>query len=409
MNTLARVSIKFLFLAQIILVLFILCIILRIGGYLVLAILVVFTIFLTKEWWHTNNQNIPESWGIHVRKSLKSLWTILLLIIILAVFLFPFYIQPIMKIKTEENKIILQEIVKNITANGTTDIEKAKAIYNWFDPNSGNMKNVWNKKVLFQVYPLMIYLEPPYFCIRIFKHDYPLWVLTSRCGECEEYALLYMEMANEAGLKVRSVHNHGEEHNWDEVLINGRWVIVDPSQHLFDHNPSVYETHRHLNVSYVFALYLNGSVEDVTSRYTRMSTIKIKVMTGGAEVVPNATVIVYSKNYNPTGQFTGLTCKTDENGECTFQIGGGKYKIKVIDNSIIPRLAEIEFEVKEGSTIPIPLTARRTIFSLFYVKLPPTVNRLCGIFGIVGLLLMLWYSTVTYVTLSKIEKEQLKR
>jgi len=390
-------------------VLLLLCVLLGIKGYLILFAFLILAILLSLSLDDTIDQNIPETWKSDFQRSLKSFWSLLLLMVILTIFLFPFYIQPIMKMKAEENRVVLHEIVKNITGNATTDIEKAKAIYDWFGSNSGNMKNVWHKKILFQIYPLTINLEPPYLCIRLIKHKYSLWILTSRCGACEEYALLYMEMANEAGLKVRSIHNHGEEHNWDEVFIDGRWVIVDPSQRLFDPDPSIYELGRRLNISYVFALYPNSSIEDVTSRYTRTSTIKIKVTTNEGNVVPNATVIVYSKNYNPVGQFTGLTCKTDENGRCVFQLGGGKYKIEVIDSSVIPRLAEIELEVKEGSTITASLHAKRTVLSLFYIKLPSTLSFASGVLLIIVLSLMLWYLTVAYITLFHVEKGQSKK
>lgn len=55
-----------------------------------------------------------------------------------------------------------------------------------------------------------------------------MWILASRCGACIEYSLLYRGLAVASNLTVRSVHNPGEDHNWDEVLINGSWVIVGP-------------------------------------------------------------------------------------------------------------------------------------------------------------------------------------
>ena len=400
-----RVRIKLL----LIFVLLLLWILLGIKGYLILFVFLILAVLLIRSLHDTADQNIPETWKSDFQRSWKSFWSLLLLMIILTTCLFPFYIQPIMKMKAEENRVVLHEIVKNITANATTNIEKAKAIYDWFGSNSGNMKNVWHKKILFQIYPLTINLEPPYLCIRLIKHSYSLWILTSRCGACEEYALLYMEMANEAGLKVRSIHNHGEEHNWDEVFIDGRWVIVDPSQHLFDPNPSIYELGRHLNVSYVFALYPNGTIEDVTSRYTRTSTMKIRITTNEENILPNATITVYSKNYNSAGQFTGLTCKTDENGECVFYLGGGKYEIKVIDNSVIPRLAKIELEVKEDSTITLSLHAKKSILSLLYIKLPSTLTFASRVLLVIVLSLMVWYLTVAYIALFHVARRQAKR
>ena len=405
---LSRIPTKVLINLLLIFVLLLLRIFLGIKGYFILFLFLILAILLIRSLHDTADQNIPETWKSDFQRSLKSFWSFLLLIIILTTCLSPFYIQPIMKTKAEENRAVLHEIVKNITANATTDIEKAKAIYHWFDTNSGNIKNTWHKKILFQIYPLTINLEPPYFCIRLINHDYPLWVLTSRCGACEEYALLYMEMANEAGLKVRSIHNHGEEHNWDEVFINDRWIIVDPSARLFDPSPSIYERGRRLNVSYIFALYPNGSIEDVTNRYTRTSTIKIRVTTDEGNVLPNATITVYSKNYNSAGQFTGLTCKTGRNGICVFHLGGGKYEIKVMDSSVIPRLAKIELKAKEGSTITLSLHAKKSILSLLYIKLPSTLTFASRLLLVILLSLMLWYLTVAYITLFHVRRRQAK-
>jgi hypothetical protein len=69
----------------------------------------------------------------------------------------------------------------------------------------------------------------------------PVWVLevlTSKRGDCQEHAILFTTLARAAGVPARTVGGIayvGDEiqafggHAWNEVLIDGKWVPVDPT------------------------------------------------------------------------------------------------------------------------------------------------------------------------------------
>ena len=54
-------------------------------------------------------------------------------------------------------------------------------------------------------------------------------------------------------------------------------MIINPSTGLFDASPRIFEEGRGLNVSYVYAEYPNGTIVDVTEKYTDTGTLRILV------------------------------------------------------------------------------------------------------------------------------------
>lgn len=72
----------------------------------------------------------------------------------------------------------------------------------------------------------------------------------SRQGDCTEYMYLFNAMARINGIPARSVGGYvysesavfraRDYHNWSEIFIDGRWMIVDPQKKSFFENPSHY-------------------------------------------------------------------------------------------------------------------------------------------------------------------------
>ncbi len=303
-----------------------------------------------------------------------------------------------MNFVSDNNKAVLTRVVSNITMNTSSELDKARVVFEWFNSTNGNMQNVYGKNLLFEYYPLEVYTGPPYFCIRLIGHDNPLWILTTRCGACDEYALLFMEMANEAGLKVRSIHNHGENHNWDEVLVDGRWVIVDPSWPKFNPPPSFYDKNRVtangdvINLSYAYALYPNGDVEDVTERYTNVGTLEVKAVDERGRILSNVRIHLLSNNY-VEGKYTGLNCITDGEGTCVFSLGGGNYTLISRNDEIPPLYNQTSVTIEENKLKSIEVILKKDISMI------PIPSRIYAI----SFSVILWVLLVFYLSLIRLE------
>ena len=334
---------------------------------------------------------------------IRTWWSICILILLLMVFLFPLYFPPIMKSTADSNAEHITGIVEEITKNTTNDVEKSKIILEWFDGNSENIHNVYGKKLLFfQIYPLHIYLEKPYFCIRLLGHQNPLWVLTSRCGACAEYSLLFREMASAANLTVRSIHNPGEDHNWDEVLINDDWiVVVDPTQVNLGSNSSGYnisrgffEERRDLNISYVFALYSNGTKEDVSYRYTNLTNLTILTLDENKNPLPNVSMFILSNNYRKEVD-TNLNSISNSQGKCKVEIGGGNYTIIAKDHGFIPLFNKTTFSVNENKDNNITIILKKDWAEISFS------NTLLNILLSALIPVLLWILITFYICLIK--------
>ncbi|MEM2742191.1 MAG: transglutaminase-like domain-containing protein [Nitrososphaeria archaeon] len=275
-------------------------------------------------------------------------------------FMTPLYIMPVIDKMQREN---LRSLVSSIVKDSSNDLEKARKIYEWMI-NPECMKNVYRE---YKIDNYIVFLfKPPFVCLRLTGEKYPLWVLFSRCGACMEYALLYREIANAANLTVRSVHNPGEDHNWDEVLVGDKWMIVDASWPIFDPSPSFYEVSRGLNVSYVYAQYPNGSIIDLTKRYTNTSLVRIIVLNKNNCPIENAIVKFYSLNLNNVErEIRHLECLTDVNGSCEVRLGEGKYKIKVGKfNNLIGYFSETSLELVENDSKEVILVLHEDLMHL---------------------------------------------
>jgi len=265
------------------------------------------------------------------------------------------------------------------------------------------MKYICNKQdLLLRLYPLHVYLTPPFICIRLIEHDTPKWVFVSRCGCCAEYSLLFREIAQEANLTVRSIHNPGEDHNWDEVLINGKWIIVDPSWPIFNPLPNFYEVNRSLNVSFVYAEYPNGTRKILTHKYSNVTNISIVVLDSNKIPVSGVKISIISHNYKGKGIFTGLNCTTNEYGECTIQLGGGVYTLKAVKIegwSVL--INQTKITVNENKNLSITLRIEKDIF----MSVDKLLNNVCSPLCMsVVYVFLLWIVTILYAFTFKLEK-----
>jgi len=357
--------------------------------------------------------------NLNFKKAIKIRY-IILLIAILLFFLSPIYLPHIIKHHIEEYaqsetaKSDLHKLTSKITGEYNDETNKTKAILRWFDRDSRNINNILQKEeLLIEIYPLHIYTSKLYICIRLIGHENPLWVLKSRCGACGEYALLYREIANASNLAVRSIHNPGEDHNWDEVLINDDWVVVDPSIVNLSNNETGFNASQMLNeewwnISHVFALYPNRTAEDVTYRYTNLSNLTIITIDENKMTVSNVSVQILSNNrVSKKGVNTRVNCTTDFRGSCEIKIGSGNYTIKgEKENNGLRLSAESTItlmENEDNSTQPI---LKRDRFWWLQYPLPPSLMLILLILCCIGL----WSFIILYIEAitKEIEKEKVK-
>jgi hypothetical protein len=285
-------------------------------------------------------------------KSMK-LFTIFLMIFLIffqTLLFFPFFTIPLMGVRSDANVTELNNIVKDIIKNDTSNYAKAQSILNWFNRKSGNMYNVWG-------YPLISGLESngrlnfgDYFlcilCMRNYGRDTPLWILTSRCGSCEEHALLYREMAHAANIPVRSIHCYEGNHCWDEVFINNTWIIVDPARQLFN-PPRENYSKEFKNPRYILAELPEGSkVIDATKNYSKLVNVSLFLVDKNNITLPHIRIEVFSSNETGVEKRTELFLVSDENGRCNFTLGAGwaifqsKDNYRKLNNYTLQNLSE---------------------------------------------------------------------
>ncbi len=100
--------------------------------------------------------------------------------------------------------------------------------------------------------------------------------MKKRRGRCGEYSVLMFRMLQALGYDTRWVVDWGD-HCWVEVLVNGRWLHVDPCEAVVD-QPSLYESWNK-NLTFCVAYSLNPTAEavDVTCEYcTDMKSARLR-------------------------------------------------------------------------------------------------------------------------------------
>lgn len=86
-----------------------------------------------------------------------------------------------------------------------------------------------------------------------------VYALQTRSGDCTEYAALFVALCRSSGIPARLVGGYRlyrdallepmAYHNWAEVAIDGRWILVDPSEGIFDSDYENYFAFRVLGES----------------------------------------------------------------------------------------------------------------------------------------------------------------
>lgn len=331
-------------------------------------------------------------------RKICSLIMAFLIAVSLSGYYFNILAEPIAHAQAEKNRHQLEQIVEELIKDVDTDENKTIAVLKWFDYNAGNIHNAYHlehrgKAIIYPLFwPFQIrtrvslITKEPYIGIRVYKDEDSLWILTTRYGHCGEFALLFRDMANAAGLKVRRIVCPGENHEWNEVLIDNRWIVIDATRvgtakdNGFDIPPSFMENkianEKHIlqgNVSYVYAEYANGTIVDVTSTYTNITNITIRVIDEKSRPLAGVKlrVISHNRDYRRDTKMPHLI--TDKSGVCTFSIGGGKYTIKATKDGFIPlhgkiKITAIENQPYNNATIYLKRDFTNIMYMVFVVS-----------------------------------------
>jgi len=256
---------------------------------------------------------------------------------------FTCYSLIIPPIKVFLNQGHLNDLTQQLTKGKSTDHEKISALLEWFDPANNNIFDSW--QLTHSKNPYWIYLDqymiftpvPPYICVRCYEDVDVEWLLTSHCGACGEYSRLFMIMADDLGFEVRRVYAPGEDHFWNEVMINNSWIPVDSTSVSIKDgrdgwkNYSFFET-KEGNVSYVWAEYLhNSTIIDRTSAYTNLTNITLTCKDENNNSIEGLTITILSNNLHREDRIWNTYIEgqpspiTNQTGVCEFRIGGGTY------------------------------------------------------------------------------------
>jgi len=322
-----------------------------------------------------NNKKLPDFFKGFILPFL------FILPIIIGLISFEAVMIPVSYVKSELNRGELEVIVQDITANCNTTEEKVKNLLEWFERDGGNIRNIWGSPKFPPFYFLGYDLDDWIICVRSDVKP-PLWVLTSRCGACDEHSILFREMAVEADIPVRLVKCKGIDHIWAEVQIDSNWVIVEPANVVREKNktgynlePSSYEkTHakRTKNISYIYAESQNGTIEDITRRYTNLSYLRIKTVDENNIPVSNVEISVKSFNRFSNGADTGKVVYINNSGEYLLEIGGGDIELISQQGVIFPLYNQIRLYLEDDEISSIQIQLKRDItkgYTLYLISI----------------------------------------
>lgn len=347
-----------------------------------------------------NSPQIPEQSRIHLEVKLFGPLYLALLLILVSPLFSPLAYGHLLTDMEHRSREEMYNTTLGLIPPNLTDYEKAEVIFEYVH---ATMKNIYFSDISIPITgSIALYHSKHYgwfICMRTENYNAVDIIGSQKCGACREYAMLFMRMAEYANLTVRMVHNLGEDHSWDEVLINGTWIVVDPSAGIFNASPSMYEDKWGKALSYVYAIYPNGQKVDITSRYTKTATLNIKVVDTNKKPLPNIKVYVLSHNYFKKRRFTGLTCKTDYNGKCTIEFGGGAYTLVAKSDGIIPLYAEKYFVLAENKTYHKTIIVSH---NALHMSCPTWIRTI--IKGCVSILV--WLSLILLNEISKIKFTQ---
>lgn len=186
------------------------------------------------------------------------------------------------------------------------------------------------------------------------------WTIINRAGACGNNALAFMSLANLSDIPVRTIFIEAEDHSFNEVFIDGRWVIVDITNDTsYDISPTFYKNNwwTLFNISYAYARYPNNTIEgSLTNRYTNVSNLLIMVVDNSSLPIKNATIKIFSNNRKDRlHAYTNVSGITDDNGQFAFTIGEGNYTIEAKNDTLSGKQENIIINGNSNETITIIL------------------------------------------------------
>lgn len=285
----------------------------------------------------------------------KNKWSIILLIILIIIFLQEVYVPIGVHLISKyylNDKVI--EFANSYISNLSNNECKLKALLEW---ENNNYNPIYGYKHDIPFLPYLFYNELNFrLCIRTDKDNDPSWVFLSKCRACGESALLYSQLVRGINLNLRVIKNPGEDHVWTEVLVNNSWIIIDPSSNTFNLSKDYFIEHK--NLSYIYALYENGTKLDLTKKYTNKTGIIILKMDSRLK---NRRINLISRSI---GNFheTEVECKWN-NDICRLEVGSTNYTLIAHTGGIIKYYDKKEFYLEENEIFEIDLNPNKIYLS----------------------------------------------
>jgi len=276
--------------------------------------------------------------------------------------------------KSIKNMIEVKAISKELTWGVDNEYEKVKIILNWINLSfkelyhtSGHLGNIYYSNK----YGLI-------FCPREIA-EYSSWVFFTQCGKCGEYSFLFNNMANASGLKSRIVTG-SEDHSWNELFVENRWVIVDPSLLAYDSETVNLPIENYLNHRYYFAEYPNRTKVELTIKYLN-ETCKLMI---------NSTPIKNDLKIYLDGK--PVVCDFNSNNFCEINIKAGNYTIIGFakkEKSLFNYYSTEKIIVLKNQTNDITLNLKSSIRTENIMIYQAMKNICTGIFILLGYWLIL--------------------
>jgi len=283
---------------------------------------------------------------------LRNKWSIILIVILSIIIFMELYSPLIMHWASESYiKDNLKEFANTYTQNISSQEGKAIALVRW---QYSNYKGVYT----YNQFPFIPFIRFKGFdfkiCQRTDKDKDPSWVFFSKCGACGESAMLYGELVRAIGLKARVIKNPGEDHSWNEVLINNSWVVMDASWNATNVPRSYYGQAK--NLSYVF-YEENGEKIDITKEYTNKTGVLIIKL---PEKYNNPNVQIISHFLSPPRD-SEYKCNWINN-TCKAELGINNYTLIVSAGKFIKKYEKKEATVEENSIKEVEFKPNKLYF-----------------------------------------------
>ena len=317
-----------------------------------------------------------------------------ILVMVFGILLIPMYVVVGNYLILDKDAEI-QSVVDNLIDESMNETEKVDALLSWFNRRDNapeNFSSMYhrsiNKKILLHFLGMLyIYDEEPNFCFRLEENLH--WVIVSRGGMCGEQAILFTEFGRIAGLNVSTVRCIPEDHAWNEVYVDDRKepLVIDATKvKLPESNGHVSsefmankvagdwrkigEYPSEGNVSFIYCEFPNDSDNyNITQRYTDVINITVNVTNPDDEPLSDVMVKVISYNRPNVLRRScwGLVKKTNDTGQCTFTIGGGRYKFELqLDGDLFSIDTDIEYFWEGENQQYLPVTySSKTIIDVF--------------------------------------------